>query len=91
MAQSAGGGAGAGGAGGGNGGATPPGTTSSAAVGSPNAQSPSYGVSSSTPTGSATSSNHYAGQGRETKTLNGQTVTGSTATMDQPSTTTKTR
>ncbi len=68
-------------AGGGNGGAAPPNVSATDSEGSQGAQAPSYGVSSSTPTGSATSSEHWAGQGRETKTLNGQTVTGPTATL----------
>ena len=49
--------------GGGNGGATPPNVTVPAAVGSANAEPPSYIVSGTTPTGSSTSSNHWAGQG----------------------------
>ena len=77
-----------GGSGGGNGGATPPGTSTSAAEGSPNAVPPSYGVSPSTPTGAATSSNHYAGQGPQMKTLNGQDTTGATATLNGPKTAT---
>ncbi len=69
-------------AGGGNGGATPPNVSNPAAVGSTNAQPPSYGVSGTTPTGSATSSNHWQGQGPQTKTMSGQNVTGSTATLN---------
>ncbi len=68
--------------GGGNGGATPPSTSTSAAEGSQNAVPPSYGVSPTTPTGSANNSNHWVGQGPQMKTMNGQTVTGSVPTVN---------
>ena len=68
--------------GGGNGGATPPNTSTSAAEGSQNAVPPSYGVSPTTPTGSANNSNHWVGQGPQMKTMNGQTVTGSVPTVN---------
>ncbi len=68
--------------GGGNGGATPPSASPSAAEGSQNAVPPSYGVSPTTPTGSANNSNHWVGQGPQMKTLNGQTVTGSVPTTN---------
>lgn len=78
-----------GGSGGGNGGATPPSTSASAAEGSQNAVPPSYGVSPTTPTGSANNSNHWVGQGPQMKTMNGQTVTGSVPTANGQQTSTQ--
>ncbi|HSU05818.1 MAG TPA: hypothetical protein VLI93_09615 [Acetobacteraceae bacterium] len=75
--------------GGGNGGATPPHVSTTNVEGSKNAVPPSYGVSPSTPTAAAPSSDRYAGQGPQTKTLNGQNTTGSTATLPGPSTATR--
>lgn len=77
------------GSGGGNGGATPPNTSASAAEGSQNAVPPSYGVSPTTPTGSANNSNHWVGQGPQMKTMNGQTMTGSVPTANGQQTSTQ--
>lgn len=70
--------------GGGNGGATPPDNAVSDAVGSPNAEPPSYIVSPTTPTGSTASSDHWSGQGPETLNLNGQPIPAQTATANGP-------
>lgn len=70
--------------GGGNGGATPPNVTVPAAVGSANAEPPSYIVSGTTPTGSSTSSNHWAGQGPEAMKLNGQPIAQQPPTLNGP-------
>jgi hypothetical protein len=66
--------------GGGNGGSTPPGVPTTEAQGTQNAIPPSYGVSRSTSTAAAPSSNRYAGQGPQVKTFNGQPTTGSSTT-----------
>jgi hypothetical protein len=77
-----------GGNGGGNGGSTPPGVPTTDAQGTPNAIPPSYGVSRSTSTAAAPSSNRYAGQGERVKTFNGQPMTG-TSTTPGPNTATQ--
>jgi hypothetical protein len=72
-----------------SGGNLPPGVPTTGSQGTPNALPPSYGVSRSTPTGAAPSSNRYAGQGPQVKTFNGQTPGGGSTTPGQSNTATQ--
>jgi hypothetical protein len=72
-----------------SGGNLPPGVPTTGSQGTPNALPPSYGVSRSTPTGAAPSSNRYAGQGPQVKTFNGQTTVGGSTTPGQSNTATQ--
>jgi hypothetical protein len=73
----------------GSGGNLPPGVPTTGDQGTPNAIPPSYGVSRSTPTGAAPSSNRYVGQGPQVKTFNGQTTVGGSTTPGQSNTATQ--
>jgi hypothetical protein len=66
-----------------NGGNPGPNAPATDAQGTQNAIPPSYGVSRSTSTAAAPSSNRYTGQGERVKTFNGQPTTGSSTTPGQ--------
>jgi hypothetical protein len=73
----------------GSGGNLPPGMPTTGSQGTQNAIPPSYGVSRSTPTGAAPSSNRYVGQGPQVKTFKGQTTAGGSTTPGQSNTATQ--